>query len=161
MRGEDLPAVLVIEDRVFPSPWTFEIFLVELERPGSIYLTVEEAGGIAGYAGARMFGQEIHVTNMAVAPERRRRGLATELMLECLRRGMELGGRYVTLEVRQGNTSALEFYRRFGFEELGLRSGYYHETGEDAVIMATGDLQAESYRALISDISGRPEGKDI
>jgi ribosomal-protein-alanine N-acetyltransferase len=157
METGDLEAVLAIEVRVFPSPWTGEIFSAELEQPESIYLVVEEPGGTVGYAGARMFGQEVHITNMAVAPERRGRGLAAALMLECVRRGIEQGGRYLTLEVRQGNAGALEFYRKFGFAELGLRRGYYHETGEDAVIMATGDLHADSYRALFSELRRRFE----
>lgn len=157
MEIRDLEAVLQIEGSVFPSPWSEEVFRTELERPGAIYLVLEAEGGTVGYAGAQMFGQEVHVTNMAVAPGWRRRGLATALMLECLGRGIERGGRYLTLEVRQNNRDALAFYRKFGFAELGLRRDYYQETSEDAVIMATGDVAADSYRVLFSELRLRLE----
>jgi ribosomal-protein-alanine N-acetyltransferase len=107
---------------------------------------------LLGYIGAQLFKSEIHVTNMAVDTEFRRKGVGSLLLASCMRRGYDAGARWLTLEVREGNEEARQFYRRFGFEEIGLRYGYYEETGENAVIMVTGDIHAPDYRDLIEGI---------
>jgi len=138
----DIEAVMGIEREVFPSPWTPEFFERELRRGEvTIYLVAFSAGRLLGFIGAHLLGDEIYITNMAVAHDFRRRGLGSALLMECVQLGLKKGSRWLTLEVRETNRDAQEFYRFFGFRELGLRRGYYSDTGEDAVIMAAGDIR--------------------
>ena len=153
MSTSDLEAVLELEHRIFPAPWTQEIFEYEMRREErALYLVVEVRGKIVGYLGAQVLGDEIHLTTMALAPALRRRGIGTALLLECLHRGIERDARWMTLEVRENNPEAREFYRCFGFRDMGLRKNYYFDTGEDAVIMASRDLQGRYFQELLAGI---------
>ena len=160
----DLDRVMALEHDVFDTPWTVDMFIQELKRAeGTIYLVAESGGRVLGYIGAQVLGREVHVTNMAVDAAKRRRGLGSCLLIACLRRGAERGARWLTLEVRQNNQEARAFYRLFGFDEIGLRRGYYADSGEDALIMVTGDICAAEYREFIDGIeatlnSGNGEG---
>jgi ribosomal-protein-alanine N-acetyltransferase len=146
MLFDDLDAVTDLEKKIFTSPWSADLFRYELSHDEkAIYLLIENEHHLLGYIGAQIMGQEVHVTNMAVEVESRRLGLGSALLLACIRIGLERGARWVTLEVRRGNEEALNFYREFGFSELGMRQGYYTDTGEDAVIMATGDIRSRAY----------------
>jgi [ribosomal protein S18]-alanine N-acetyltransferase len=151
MRFDDIDGVVDLEKRIFSSPWSAELFRYEVENSQkTIYLVAEEDGNLTGYMGAQLYGKEVHVTNMAVQPESRRSGLATALLLECIRLALEREARWLTLEVRRGNDEAQSFYRGFGFEEMGLRHGYYTDSGEDAIIMVTGDIRSEEYQDLFA-----------
>jgi [ribosomal protein S18]-alanine N-acetyltransferase len=151
MRFDDVDTVVELEKRIFSSPWSAELFRYEVENSSkTIYLVAEEDGNLTGYMGAQLYGKEVHVTNMAVQPETRRSGLATALLLECIRRALERDARWLTLEVRRGNEEAQCFYRGFGFEEMGLRHAYYTDSGEDAIIMVTGDIRSEEYQDLFA-----------
>ena len=158
MRSEDIDRVVELEKEIFDSPWNAELFRHELRNfDRTIYLVAEKNGRVQAYMGAQVLDAEIHVTNMAVEPSARRAGLGSALLLECISRSLDRGARWLTLEVRRGNDEALEFYRTFGFEELGLRHGYYTDTGEDAIIMATGDIRSQDFAATIADISSRQD----
>lgn len=153
MKIEDLGSVLALEREVFSSPWPEEIFRKELEsQDKSIYLIAEKPPLLIGYTGTSVYGKEGHVTNMVTRLEFRRRGVASLMLIESIARCLEKGLRWLTLEVRDENAGAREFYRRFGFMELGIRKGYYRDTGGHAVIMATGDIDAEEYRLIIAGI---------
>lgn len=157
----DVAGVEALEKEIFPSPWGAELFRYEVEHgERTIYLVAEDGAVLAGYTGAHVFEREVHVTNMAVLGPRRRCGLGSALLLEVVRRGLERGARWLTLEVRAGNDGGRRFYREFGFEELGLRHGYYTETGEDAVIMATGDIRTAEYSELLDRMRMRAESKE-
>ena len=131
----DLPAVLAIERRSFQTPWSLAMFVLELSKPSGICLGIEEEDGrgLAGYLVCSRYVDVWHLMNIAVAPERRREGIATELMHR-LFAAAGPGGRY-TLEVRTSNRAAIEMYERFGFRPAGHRRRYYHDNGEDALIM--------------------------
>jgi ribosomal-protein-alanine N-acetyltransferase len=129
----DLPAVLAIERRSFPTPWSLAMFVLELSKPSGICLAATTPGGLLGYLVCSRYADVWHLMNVAVAPERRRQGIATTLV----RRLFEEAGadsRY-TLEVRTSNAEAIAMYRRFGFRPAGRRRRYYHDNGEDALIM--------------------------
>jgi ribosomal-protein-alanine N-acetyltransferase len=129
----DLPSVLAIERRSFPTPWSLAMFVLELSKPSGICLAASAPEGLVGYLVCSRYADVWHLMNVAIAPERRRRGIATTL----LRRLFEEAGpdaRY-TLEVRTSNAEAIAMYRRFGFKPAGRRRRYYHDTGEDALIM--------------------------
>jgi ribosomal-protein-alanine N-acetyltransferase len=131
----DLPAVLAIERRSFQTPWSLAMFVLELSKPSGICLGIaEERGrGLAGYLICSRYADVWHLMNIAVTPERRRQGIATELMVN-LFDAAGPGARF-TLEVRTSNTAAIEMYERFGFRPAGHRRRYYHDNGEDALIM--------------------------
>jgi [ribosomal protein S18]-alanine N-acetyltransferase len=129
----DLPSVLSIERRSFPTPWSLAMFVLELSKPSGICLAATTSQGLIGYLVCSRYADVWHLMNVAVVPERRRAGVATML----IRRLFEEAGvdaRY-TLEVRTSNAEAIAMYRRFGFRPAGRRRRYYHDNGEDALIM--------------------------
>jgi len=130
----DLPAVLAIERRSFQTPWSLAMFVLELSKPSGICLGIaDERGSLIGYLICSRYADVWHLMNVAVTPERRREGIATELMT----RLFETAGSEarVTLEVRTSNSAAIAMYNRFGFRPAGHRRRYYHDNGEDALIM--------------------------
>jgi [ribosomal protein S18]-alanine N-acetyltransferase len=157
----DIDRVVELEKRVFDSPWSADLFRYEIEHSErTIYLVAEDTGSLLGYIGAQVYGREVHITNMAVEPGSRRGGLATAMLLECIRVGLERGARWLTLEVRPSNTEARSFYVEFGFEQLGIRHAYYTDSGEDAIIMATGDIRTEEYSDLLARMQMRLAAKE-
>ena len=129
----DLPAVLAIERRAFPSPWSLAMFVLELSKPSGICLAATNEEGLAGYLVCSRYADVWHLMNVAVEPRRRRVGIATTLINELLERA-GTDARY-TLEVRTSNDAAIAMYQRFGFRPAGTRPRYYHDNGEDALIM--------------------------
>ena len=129
----DLPAVLAIERRSFPTPWSLAMFVLELSKPSGICLAAVEGGELHGYLVCSRYADVWHLMNVAVAPERRREGIAARL-LEQLFQEAGSDARY-TLEVRTSNRPAIAMYERFGFRHAGHRPRYYHDNGEDALIM--------------------------
>jgi len=128
-----LPSVLAIERRSFPTPWSLAMFVLELSKPSGICLAAIGPGGLAGYLVCSRYADVWHLMNVAAAPEQRRSGIATTLLQRLF---VEAGAdaRY-TLEVRTSNAEAIAMYRRFGFKPAGRRRRYYHDNGEDALIM--------------------------
>ena len=142
----DLPAVLAIERRSFQTPWSLAMFVLELSKPGGICLAITgERDELIGYLVCARYADVWHLMNIAVTPEYRRAGVATELM-EHLFEQAGPGARF-TLEVRTSNDSAIRMYERFGFRPAGHRRRYYHDNGEDALIMW---LEPEPLRATSS-----------
>ena len=129
----DLPAVLGIERRSFQTPWSLAMFVLELSKPSGICLAAATDDGLAGYLVCSRYADVWHLMNVAVAPDRRRLGIARRLM-EALFEEAGPGARY-TLEVRTSNGPAIAMYERFGFRPAGHRRRYYHDNGEDALIM--------------------------
>ena len=139
MRREDLERVVEIERAAFSHPWSRDLIAREMSHDWStILLAVEPAAGGESILGLVVFWlvhDEVHVLNVAVAPESRRRGTARALMREAERRGVERGARIVTLEVRRSNRAATELYHSLGYRKVGVRPRYYAEEGEDAIVM--------------------------
>jgi len=131
----DLPAVLAIERRSFPSPWSMAMFVLELSKPEGISLAAERKGQLVGYLICARYDTIYHVMNVAVAPEWRRLGVASSLLRDLYRRAEPSDGARFTLEVRRSNAGAIALYEREGFRIAGLRRRYYQDNGEDAYIM--------------------------
>jgi [ribosomal protein S18]-alanine N-acetyltransferase len=129
----DLPSVLSIERRSFPTPWSLAMFVLELSKPSGICLAAAADGGLTGYLVCSRYADVWHLMNVAVAPETRRQGIATMLMERLFEQAGD-DARF-TLEVRTSNEEAIAMYRRFGFRPAGRRRRYYHDNGEDALIM--------------------------
>ena len=133
----DLPAVLALERRSFPAPWSLAMFVLELSKPSGVCLAAETEEGLVGYLVCSRYADIWHLMNVAVDEPRRRRGIASALVEEML----ELAGRdqRYTLEVRISNSGAIAMYERLGFRPAGRRLRYYHDNNEDALIMWLGE----------------------
>jgi [ribosomal protein S18]-alanine N-acetyltransferase len=129
----DLPQVIGIERRAFPTPWSLAMFVLELSKPSGVCLSANRSGRVAGYLICSKYDQAWHLMNIAVDPPHRRQGIAI-LMLNRMFEIAGPGAAY-TLEVRTSNAGAMALYERFGFKAVGTRRRYYQDTGEDAVIM--------------------------
>lgn len=152
MTEEDLERVMELERKVFTCPWTRGMYLRELQKKESCYLTVRDSEAIVAYGGVLLLLEEAHVMTMAVMEEYRRRGIATRLLLELIKEAEAMGARFVTLEVRVSNTPAIELYRKFGFQIMGERKNYYMDNFENALIMWTEDITSPGYRLLLESL---------
>jgi ribosomal-protein-alanine N-acetyltransferase len=130
----DLPQVIAIERRAFPTPWSLAMFVLELSKPSGICLAAIRDGGLTGYMICSRYDRVWHIMNVAVDPGERRQGLGTALLTRLLERVDDEDARF-TLEVRRSNTGALRLYERFGFLVAGVRRRYYQDNGEDAFVM--------------------------
>ena len=130
----DLPQVISIERRSFPTPWSLAMFVLELSKPSGICLAAVRGETLIGYLVCSRYDRVWHIMNVAVDPTERRRGIATELITRLLHRVDDANAQY-TLEVRCSNREAITLYERFGFRSAGLRRRYYQDNGEDALIM--------------------------
>lgn len=138
MRAEDLDAVLEIERRSFPEPWSPGLFLHELKVPFSKTILARTANGdheLLGYICRWLVGDEVHILNLAVRPEERQSGLGRTLVMLVMDEAQERGVSVITLEVRRENVAAMGLYRAMGFSEQGARRNYYGR-GHDAIIMS-------------------------
>jgi len=137
MREADLPRVMEIERAAFSHPWTEELVRRELGHEFSTVLLAcgGDSGAVQGFAVVWLVHDELHVLNVAVAPEARRRGVARAILDRVEAQGREQGARIAMLEVRRGNAPAIALYRTLGYREVGVRPRYYAEDGEDALVM--------------------------
>jgi len=137
MKESDLDGVAAIEGVSFPTPWSREMFREDLTRPFSRPFTAEgPAGEILGYVVCWNVAGEAHILNIAVHPDFRGRGIGKALILEAIRRAGRARSKWIQLEVRAGNDQAQALYRKCGFTFIGIRKGYYTDTGEDALLFS-------------------------
>lgn len=129
----DLPQVIAIERRSFPTAWSLAMFVLERSKPSGICLAAAEGAKLMGYLICSRYNEAWHLMNLAVDPPARRRGLAREMLEQMLERGGP--GELYMLEVRTSNAGAIALYESFGFRPAGTRAGYYLDTGEDAMVM--------------------------
>jgi ribosomal-protein-alanine N-acetyltransferase len=133
----DLPSVLAIERRSFPTPWSLAMFVLELSKPSGVCLAAEAEDGLVGYLVCSRYADIWHLMNVAVDSRVRRRGVASGL-IEAMVAEAGPSERY-TLEVRISNAGAITMYERLGFRPAGRRRRYYHDNNEDALIMWLGE----------------------
>jgi ribosomal-protein-alanine N-acetyltransferase len=111
----------------------------------------EELRSIVGYAGIWVMTDEAHVTTIASHPDVRGKGVGEFLLVALIHRGIEVGARWMTLEVRASNSVAQNLYRKYTFKEMGVRRRYYSDNGEDALVMWTDALDSESFQAALDE----------
>jgi len=140
----DLGAIETIEQRAYPTPWSRSMFASELAKPTSICLGAFEGDELVGYVINSRYVDAWHVMNVAVDPERRRRGIASALLERLFELTRDDERRGYTLEVRVSNDGAIRLYEKLGFEPRGIRRGYYTDNREDALIMWRDARQGES-----------------
>ena len=150
MQFDDLDQVYEIELRCFPTPWSRRSYVFELTQNRASRLWVAEAKTpegetqIVGMTVMWLLVDQAHISNIAVDAPFRRQGIACRLLKTALAEGIRLGAIEATLEVRQSNAAAIDLYRRFGFVQVGRRKAYYHDNGEDALLMTAPDLSSEN-----------------
>jgi ribosomal-protein-alanine N-acetyltransferase len=130
----DLPQVIAIERRAFPTPWSLAMFVLELSKSSGVCLAAVSDGRLVGYLICSRYETVWHVMNVAVDPAHRREGIASALIGELFLRVQDERARF-TLEVRRSNHGAIHLYEREGFRAAGLRRRYYQDNGEDALVM--------------------------
>lgn len=132
----DVESVYAIELATFPTPWTLDSFYYELnENQFSHYLVAEEDGKLIGFCGMWLVVDAAQITNVAVIETARGRGIGEALMREAIRVACEANMDVMSLEVRVTNKVAQNLYRKLGFEDGGIRKGYYTDNQEDALVM--------------------------
>ncbi len=157
MTMDNLPEVLVIEQASSEQPWTIGMFTDELDHSDTRTYNVALLDDVVvGFAGVLIQVGEAHITNVAVDPAHRRRGIARVLLLHTLRSAISQGATAATLEVRAGNMGAQRLYHEFGFSPAGIRPGYYAD-GEGAVIMWAEDIFSSAYGRRLDAIAAITE----
>jgi ribosomal-protein-alanine N-acetyltransferase len=137
MGQEDVPAVMRIEQRAYPFPWS-ETIMRDCVDKGYACPLLMDGVVLVGYAVYAMMVDECHVLNLCIDPDCRRRGYGRYLLHRVLWQGRMRGAARAFLEVRHSNQVALQLYHSMGFNEIGCRKGYYpnHNGREDALVMA-------------------------
>jgi [ribosomal protein S18]-alanine N-acetyltransferase len=160
MRRRHLRGVMAIERQVYPRPWSPNLFLSEMnESRNRCYLVARLDREVVGYGGMICYGEEAHITNVAVDPLRHRHKIGSRLLHDLILAAADMGAEAVSLEVRVTNWAAQRMYGRFGFRPVGVRKNYYQEVNEDALIMWLDGLASSEFRrrlrALMEEV---PEG---
>ena len=134
----DLDGVLAIEHASFHNPTTREWYESELQRPDVCYVYVIRLADhrVAGFCAFWKVVDQIHINNLAVHPDHRHRGLGTRLLAAVLAEAAQLGAPHATLEVRRSNEAARRLYEQAGFTLAGVRTSYYTNPIEDALILS-------------------------
>nr|WP_167940978.1 ribosomal protein S18-alanine N-acetyltransferase [Desulfobaculum xiamenense] len=132
---DDIDALVELERECFSHPWGAEQFRLGLENKVFHVFGLRRAGVIVAYCSMYIIVDEAEVLNIAVRPELRRQGLGSRLLRIVLQICRKMGIHNARLEVRVSNVAARNLYANFGFEQVGIRTGYYPDTGEDALLM--------------------------
>lgn len=136
MSLSDAERAAELEQRVFSMPWSSQGFCDALKQEQNIFLTAKtEDGTFAGYCGLYVAGNEGEITNVAVAPSMRRRGIAQMLLQELFAQAKKQKITQIFLEVRSSNQAAQQLYLKAGFQSCGIRKRFYQKPTEDAVVM--------------------------
>lgn len=138
MYAADAENVSILEKQIFSQPWTKKGFLDSLKLENTVFLLAEEEETLLGYIGMYAALEEGEITNAAVAPDERRRGIGAMLIQRLLEEAAQRGLTRLVLEVRASNENAIRLYERHGFQKCGIRKGFYEFPKEDAYIMVYG-----------------------
>ncbi len=148
LQRHHIEGVLEVERLSNPAPWSRASFESELQNPQAHYWVVTYGGEVVGFAGYWDVVDEAHITNLAVHPQHRRRGIAKRLMAILLEDARARGMRCATLEVRRNNHPAIALYEKFGFVASAIRKNYYVQDQQDAIVMWLYGLQERGSFAL-------------
>lgn len=170
MQFHDIDEVMAIEYRSFSNPWTVRAYKYEVATNRfSHFIVIREAldqppqtrthsvlgkfllakprirRPVLGYGGFWLLLDEAHISTIAVAPDWRGMGLGELLLVGLLDRAIRIGADYATLEVRVSNEVAQNLYRKYQFQTVGVRSRYYSDNQEDALVMTTPRLRNPAF----------------
>ena len=130
-----LPQIQRIEQQSFSVPWTEQMLRMQLAPDSHVFLTAATPDGVVGYIGMMYVLDEGYISNVAVRPDFRRRGVADALLRELETRARTLRLSFLTLEVRESNAPAISLYEKHGYHIAGRRKNYYEKPAEDALLM--------------------------
>jgi ribosomal-protein-alanine N-acetyltransferase len=160
MRRRHLRAVLRIEEASIHSSWSLGLFMNELAlRTSRLYAVAQHRHEVIGFGGLLFTGPDAHVPTLSTDPRWYRRQVATRVLLALTRAASDRGSEHMTLEVRASNDPALALYRRFGFEQAGVRKNYYADLHEDAIIMWSHHIEQPAYAERLARIDAAVEGR--
>jgi len=132
----DLDGILAVDAATFDRPWTRAMYEWEWTHSDvARFHVARHAGTVVAYCAGWVIFDELHINNLAVDPAWRRRGVASELLRCVLEEAAGEGATRATLEVRRSNEAARQLYERFGFSFAGVRTAYYREPVEDALVL--------------------------
>jgi len=158
MATSDIAAVTRIERASFSTVWPSDAFYNELSTNKLAHYFVglfDER--VVAYGGIWVILEDSHVTTLAVDPPYRGRRFGEVILLHLIDVAIERGAAWMTLEVRESNSVAQRLYRKYGFTTVTMRSGYYSDDNESALIMWAGSLRSELYRNRLSALRARVE----
>lgn len=153
MKRKHIRGVVAIEKQVYPRPWTPNLFVSEIgEEATRSYVVAKSGSRVLGYAGLICYGDEAHITTIAVDPTLQRAKIGTRLLYDLLKIAIDRGAHAVSLEVRVSNWAAQRLYGAFGFRPVGVRRNYYVEINEDALVMWVDSVQSAEYLDRVESI---------
>jgi ribosomal-protein-alanine N-acetyltransferase len=156
MTASDVAAVTRIERASFSTIWPADAFYNELSTNKLAHYFVGRFNdNIVAYGGIWVILEDSHITTLAVDPEHRGRRFGEVLLLRLIDEAIERGSAWLTLEVRESNTVAQRLYRKYGFTTVTMRTGYYSDDNESALIMWAGSLKSELYRNRLRVLRNR------
>lgn len=135
MRPEDIGQVAALENQIFSEPWSAQSFLDSLQNKANCYLVAEQKDKVIAYCGFWNVAKEGQICNVAVQEQARGQGVAFDMLKQLIKLGDDMGLEAYTLEVRVSNEPAIRLYHHLGFEDSGIRKGFYSKPQEDALIM--------------------------
>jgi ribosomal-protein-alanine N-acetyltransferase len=180
MQWDDVPQVMAIERQSFTLPWSDYTYRHEiLENRNAHYLVARRMDGrssrpsswwgrlfksevkapVVGYGGFWIVIDEVHISTIASDVKWRGHGIGELMLLAMIDRSIELGAHEVTLEVRESNAVAQNLYRKYGFQVVGRRPGYYRDNNEDADLMTVSGVNTQEYQAKLKSLRAALEDR--
>ena len=135
MAREHIEKIAEIERECFSLPWSEKSLEEELTNDGAIFLVAMEDEKVVGYMGANFIMDEGYITNIAVTEKYRKKGIGSKLLQKMCEEAYKRNLSFLTLEVRISNEKAINLYKKFGFDYLGIRKNFYEKPREDGGIM--------------------------
>lgn len=156
-------AILGIEKSAFPTPWNRAMFSSEIEAPFSYLWALVREDACIGYICFWLLAGEIHLLNLAVHRQERRKGWGRYLLDAMIQAGRSKGAELAWLEVRPSNAAAQRLYQKTGFKQTGRRPRYYRDTKEDALVMSRSIAQENGFSktAEASAVLAGPEDRAV
>ena len=161
METSDIDDVIEIEKVVYGEHhWSKDSFLSELNNDlAQYYSALDENNSVCGYAGIWKILEEVHITNIAVAPKVQRKHIGEALLISIIENCYKNKVKYITLEVRVSNKAAIGLYEKYGFKSFGTRKGYYQNNNEDALIMWTENIFYDKFKNRYNETSKKLKEK--
>lgn len=133
---EDLDVILKLEQQLFSSCWTYDMFYQEITSNEFAHLFVYEVEGeIIGYYGLWILFEQAQITTIGIKPSFQGKGFSKVLMDDLIQRAIDVACEFISLEVRISNFKAIQLYKKYGFEVVNIRKNYYQDNYEDAYLM--------------------------
>lgn len=150
MSPQDIEGVIKIEESAYGDHhWSKDSFLSEISNELAHYYTLfNSRDELAGYAGCWHIMEEAHITTIAISPDNRKKHYGQALLKKIIDDCYKEKIKYITLEVRESNTAAINLYSKYGFSSFGTRKGYYQDNNEDALIMWTKNIFFDEFKAI-------------